>query len=109
MHVCTDVCTHGTINVCTQAMSAGVNEAEYMTSGVHAVLFMYVHVFFCMCAPRVMRAARFTTSYSDYWRAAARAAGKQRATGSSSLHTSLFKGAIKVWQKCQCCRQGTGL
>lgn len=30
-------------------------------------------------------------------------------TGSSSLHTSLFKGAIKVWQKCQCCRQGTGL
>lgn len=30
-------------------------------------------------------------------------------TGSSSLHTSLFKGTIKVWQKCQCCRQGTGL
>lgn len=30
-------------------------------------------------------------------------------TDSSSLHTSLFKGAIKVWQKCQCCRQGTGL
>lgn len=30
-------------------------------------------------------------------------------TGNSSLHTSLFKGAIKVWQKCQCCRQGTGL
>lgn len=27
----------------------------------------------------------------------------------SSLHTSLFKGTIKVWQKCQCCRQGTGL
>lgn len=32
-----------------------------------------------------------------------------RETGSSSLHTSLFKGTIKVWQKCQCCRQGTGL
>ena len=30
-------------------------------------------------------------------------------TGSSSLYTSLFKGTIKVWQKCQCCRQGTGL
>lgn len=32
-----------------------------------------------------------------------------RETGSSSRHTSLFKGAIKAWQKCQSCRQGTGL
>lgn len=86
-------------------MSSGVCKC---TAGMSTVLFMYVHVFAhvcnCMCDGR---AAHYSTSRSGGEAELELLEGRE--TGSSSLHTSLFKGAIKVWQKCQCCRQGTGL
>lgn len=79
-------------------------------SMAHVCMHSSIHVYVCACVPACAMAEQSATVHLTLSGGAAEPELLEGGeTGSSSLHTSLFKGAIKVWQKCQCCRQGTGL
>lgn len=83
-----------------------------MGSGVCIYTYNYIHACACVCAcvPACATGEQPATVHLTLSGGEAELELLEGGeTGSSSLHTSLFKGTIKVWQKCQCCRQGTGL
>lgn len=88
------------------------NSNEHLSKWAHMCLYIDMHssgnlcAYVCACVMEEQPAIAHLTLCGGKAELELLEGGE---TGSSSLHTSLFKGAIKVWQKCQCCRQGTGL